>query len=110
MFNANADRAQPEWWLERQKDRLPGLIGVTPTEFGEGFAVGRLELRPELRAPNGFLHAETVIALADTLCVYGCVEKWWGWWFPLVVVITGGPIGSLIGDWIIRDRLKGKAA
>ena len=75
MFNANADRAQPEWWLERQKDRLPGLIGVTPTEFGEGFAVGRLELRPELRAPNGFLPWATVTALAVTLCGYGCVAN-----------------------------------
>ena len=45
------------------------------TATKEGFAVGRLELRPELRAPNGFLHAATVIALADTLCGYGCVAN-----------------------------------
>mgnify|MGYP003433399800 CR=1 FL=1 len=57
----------------------------------------------------GPIHGFFFVALIG-LCVYGCVERWWGWWFPLVVVITGGPIGSLIGDWIIRDRLKGKAA
>ena len=40
------------------------------------------------------------------LCAYGSLQRWWGWWFPLITVITGGPIGSLIGDWIIRRQLK----
>ena len=31
-----------------------------------------LEIRPDLLAPNGYLHAATVIALADTACGYGC--------------------------------------
>jgi hypothetical protein len=44
------------------------------------------------------------------LCIYGCVQRWWGWWFPIVVVITGGAIGSLIGDWVIRKQLKEKSA
>jgi uncharacterized protein (TIGR00369 family) len=30
-------------------------------------------LRPELLAPNGFLHAASIIALADTACGYGCL-------------------------------------
>ncbi len=30
-------------------------------------------MRPELLAPNGFLHAATVMALADTACGYGCI-------------------------------------
>jgi uncharacterized protein (TIGR00369 family) len=29
-------------------------------------------LAPHHLAPNGFLHAATVITLADTLCGYGC--------------------------------------
>jgi uncharacterized protein (TIGR00369 family) len=33
----------------------------------------RLEVRREVMAPNGFLHAASVIALADTSCGYGCV-------------------------------------
>jgi len=32
-----------------------------------------LDIRPELLAPNGYLHAATVIALADTACGYGCI-------------------------------------
>ena len=35
-------------------------------------ALLRLPIRPELLAPNGYLHAGAVIALADTACGYGC--------------------------------------
>jgi uncharacterized protein (TIGR00369 family) len=31
-----------------------------------------LPLRSELLAPNGYLHAGAVVALADTACGYGC--------------------------------------
>ena len=34
-----------------------------------------LDVRDELWAPNGYLHAGTVITLADTLCGYGCVAN-----------------------------------
>src|SRR6185295_18899243 len=33
----------------------------------------RLALRPGLLAPNGYLHAATIIALADTTCGYGTI-------------------------------------
>jgi 1,4-dihydroxy-2-naphthoyl-CoA hydrolase len=33
--------------------------------------ISRLVLRPELLAPNGYLHAATIIALAATTCGYG---------------------------------------
>jgi 1,4-dihydroxy-2-naphthoyl-CoA hydrolase len=29
-------------------------------------------VRPDLLAPNGYLHAGAVVALADTACGYGC--------------------------------------
>ncbi len=35
----------------------------------------RLEIRDELLAPNGYLHAATVIALADTASGYGCIAS-----------------------------------
>ena len=50
---------------------LPALIGLEILEVAEGKLQGRLNLRPELLAPNGYLHAATVIALADTLAGYG---------------------------------------
>jgi len=55
----------------RSLGTLPGLIGIEFTSFESGLLTSRLVLRPELLAPNGFLHAATVIALADTTCGYG---------------------------------------
>jgi 1,4-dihydroxy-2-naphthoyl-CoA hydrolase len=56
---------------ERGMGTLPGLIGLTIVDAEEGKISSRLDLRMELMAPNGYLHAATVIALADTSCGYG---------------------------------------
>lgn len=40
------------------------------------------------------------------MVAWGSIQKWWGWWFPAIVVITLGPIGSLVGDWIVRRKLR----
>ena len=56
---------------ERGIGTLPGLIGLTILRVEEGKISARLDLREELMAPNGYLHAATVIALADTSCGYG---------------------------------------
>ena len=39
------------------------------------------------------------------LTVAGAGAKRWGWWFPGIVLITGGPLGSIVGDLILRRRL-----
>jgi uncharacterized protein (TIGR00369 family) len=56
----------------RSEGRLPGLLGVEITAMESGMLRSRMPLREELLAPNGYLHAATVIALADTSCGYGC--------------------------------------
>lgn len=56
------------------KGFLPGLVGVEFTAAGEGWIEARLAVRKELMAPNGFLHAASVIALADTCCGVGCIR------------------------------------
>jgi len=53
------------------KDCLPGLIGLEITHVSADRTEGTLEIRPELLAPNGFLHSGTVIAMADSCCGYG---------------------------------------
>ena len=40
------------------------------------------------------------------LCVRGVGQDRWGWWFPVIVVITLGPPGSLIGERRIRRELE----
>jgi uncharacterized protein (TIGR00369 family) len=56
---------------QRSEGRLPGLLGMEITSVESGLLKSRMPLREELMAPNGYLHAATVIALADTSCGYG---------------------------------------
>ena len=57
----------------RGEGTLPGLIGIEFLSIEPGKLASRLTLRPELLAPNGYLHAATIIALADTTCGYGTI-------------------------------------
>ena len=51
---------------------LPGLLGIRVLEIGQGCVRAALDIRKEHHAPNGFLHAGTIVTLADTACGYGC--------------------------------------
>ncbi len=55
--------------------KLPGLLGIEILHLTEGQISGRMALRPEHLAPNGYLHAAAVIALADTLAGYGTMAN-----------------------------------
>ena len=48
-------------------------MGIEFISIEPGQLASRLTLRPELLAPNGYLHAATIIALADTTCGYGTI-------------------------------------
>jgi 1,4-dihydroxy-2-naphthoyl-CoA hydrolase len=52
---------------------LPGLVGVEIVTVSREAVESRMAVRREVMAPNGFLHAASVVALADTSCGYGCV-------------------------------------
>jgi uncharacterized protein (TIGR00369 family) len=56
------------------RDFLPGLIGITFTEISEGLVRAEVALRKALLAPNGYLHAGTIVTFADTLSGYGCIS------------------------------------
>ena len=55
--------------------RLPGLLGVEFLQVEQGRSRARLPLRPELMAPNGYLHAGSVVGFADSACGYGCIAS-----------------------------------
>ncbi len=57
----------------RGEGYLPGWFGLEVIELAPGQLVARVEIRPEMLAPNGFLHAASVIALADTAAGYATV-------------------------------------
>lgn len=58
----------------RSVGRLPGLLGIEFLDITPERVSARMPVRPDLLAPNGYLHAASVVALADTACGYGSVE------------------------------------
>ncbi len=52
---------------------LPGLLGIEFDGFEDGVVRARLALEQKHFAPNGYVHAAAVIALADTAAGYGCL-------------------------------------
>jgi 1,4-dihydroxy-2-naphthoyl-CoA hydrolase len=54
---------------------LPGHVGVEIITVTREAVQSRMAVRREVMAPNGFLHAASVIALADTSCGYGCLTN-----------------------------------
>jgi uncharacterized protein (TIGR00369 family) len=59
---------------ENGAEFLPGLLGI---EFGDsgddGVVHAHLTLRKAHFAPHGYVHAATLVALADTAAGYGCL-------------------------------------
>ncbi len=50
---------------------LVALLGIAIVSVEEGRLTSELAIRPELMAPNGYLHAATVVAIADTTAGFG---------------------------------------
>ena len=57
---------------ERQRGRLPELLGFRVIAIDDRQLRAELDIRTNLLASNGFLHAATVVGLADTACGYAC--------------------------------------
>jgi hypothetical protein len=53
----------------------------------------------------GPIHGLGFLALLF-LTFRGAVERYWGWWFPAIVLVTGGPIGTFVGDFVLRRRFR----
>ncbi len=67
-------------------DRSDGAVGILGPIHGVGFLA--------------------LLYLTGT----GAMEKAWGWWFPALVLVTGGPLGSLIGEVTLRRRMRAAGA
>jgi uncharacterized protein (TIGR00369 family) len=51
---------------------LPGYLGIVFTQLSGAEIRAQLAVRQSHMAPNGYLHAGTVVTLADTSAGYGC--------------------------------------
>jgi 1,4-dihydroxy-2-naphthoyl-CoA hydrolase len=65
----------PEGFNSIGARKLPGHLGIIITEVSATRVSGELTIVESVMAPNGYLHAGTVVTLADTLSGYGCVAN-----------------------------------
>ena len=63
----------PEHFNQLGVGKLPGHLGIVITHVGPSAVRAELALRGQLMAANGYLHAGSVVTLADTAAGYGCV-------------------------------------
>lgn len=52
---------------------MPGHLNIRFTAVSPTELCSELEVEAFHMAPNGFLHAGTLVTLADTSCGYGCI-------------------------------------
>ena len=57
------------------RGKFPGKLGVVVSHADRSAIRAELPIDESLMAPNGFLHAGTVVTLADTCCGYGTVRS-----------------------------------
>ena len=56
-------------------DTLPGHLGIVFTQADKSEICAELAINEKVMAPNGYLHAGTIVSLADTCAGYGCVAN-----------------------------------
>ncbi|MBT0963277.1 PaaI family thioesterase [Denitromonas iodatirespirans] len=70
-------RLHPDASIDRLNARtpgtLPGWFGLAVTALEPGRLTAGMSIRPEMLAPNGYLHAASVIALADTAAGFATI-------------------------------------
>jgi 1,4-dihydroxy-2-naphthoyl-CoA hydrolase len=65
----------PLQFNQRGVENLPGHLGIVITHVAANEVRSELAITRALMAPNGYLHAGTVVTLADTSAGYGCVAN-----------------------------------
>ena len=55
-----------------QEGFLPGELGLEVLEARQGYLRSQVKVAKKHMAPNGFMHAASVIALLDSAAGYGC--------------------------------------
>jgi len=65
----------PNYFNTLCADKFPGLLGIVVTHVSDTEVRTEIEIKPSHLAPNGFLHAGSVVGLADTTCGNGCLAN-----------------------------------
>jgi 1,4-dihydroxy-2-naphthoyl-CoA hydrolase len=64
-----------EAFNQRGVGTLPGYLGIEILEVGHQTLTAQLPIKPHHLAPNGYLHAGSVVTLADTAAGYACIAS-----------------------------------
>ena len=75
QLTASTSAATASDFEELGRELLPGLLGIEFDSVEASLVHSHLVVERKHMAPNGFLHAAAVIALADTSCGYGCAAS-----------------------------------
>lgn len=63
----------PDQFNQHGANNLPGHLGIVITSVRPSEIRSELPVKTSLMAPNGYLHAGSVVTLADTSSGYGCI-------------------------------------
>ncbi|MES2538488.1 MAG: PaaI family thioesterase [Pseudomonadota bacterium] len=58
-----------------QKGSLADYLGIEVLSTDRAGVAAKMAIKPHHMAPNGFAHAASIVALADTSCGYGCIAN-----------------------------------
>jgi len=67
--------SSPEYFNRISQRGLPAHLGLKVLRVNTQEVRMEMPLQPALMAPNGFLHAGSLVTLADTAAGYGCVAN-----------------------------------
>ncbi len=65
----------PEYFNEMCAGKFAGLLGIVVTHVSNTEVRAEIEIKQSHMASNDFLHAGSVVSLADTSCGNGCIAN-----------------------------------
>ena len=60
----------PDYFNQLSHNHFPGVMGIRINHLEEGLMRAEMAIKPEFFAPNGYLHAGSIVTFADTLAGY----------------------------------------
>lgn len=65
----------PQYFNDMCVDKFPGKLGIVATKVTTTQIRAEMKVTESHLAPNGYLHAGSVVSLADTACGNGCIAN-----------------------------------
>lgn len=69
-----------------------------------GLVASSLAGRREFVSLLGPLHGVNFLLLL-AVAITAALDGLWGWWSPAAILLTAGPPGALVGEWVIARRI-----